>query len=72
MSYIIVNNKGRNINNKLYKNKNIAQKAKEKLIKNNSLEQRKMVGFVGLKIKKVKPFKQEEERLKEVKEFIFR
>jgi hypothetical protein len=72
MAYIIMNNKGRNIGNRLYKTLAKAESAKKGLVKNNSLEQRRQTGYIGLRVKRVKPYKQEVERLKIAKDFIFR
>jgi hypothetical protein len=57
-------------NELIYKTRSKANKDKKAILKNNSLEKRKRVGLVGLKIVRKKLYPREIEEMKKAKWFI--
>ncbi len=73
MPYAIVKKNGYS-DNRIWKRKEDAKRHIRAIIRNNSLKQRQMTGFVGMKLKKIKTknlYNQEKERLKGADKFIF-
>ena len=69
--YIIVFYDGR-YDNRVWKSREKLKKHIQAIIKNNSLEQRKMTGYIGLRIKKVNLYPRQRIELSNTKEdYIF-
>ena len=70
---LIVNRNGRCVDNRLWKSPTKAKAHIKAIIKNNSIKQRKMVGYIGLKIKEARHlYPREVDELKKAKNFIWK
>lgn len=70
--FIIVNKQGRHIDGRIWKTKEKAQGHIHSIRKNNPMKTIKQVGYIGLKVKRYKPFEREVKELKQSKHFIWR
>jgi len=71
MAYLLIKNDGYT-DGRIWKTKAKVRRHISAVIRNNSLEQRQMTGFVNMKIKKVKAlYPKQQEELKHVKDFIW-
>lgn len=70
MAYIIKMKNGRT-DGRIWKNKSLATQHIKAVIKNNNLKQRQQTGFIGLKVKKIRPNQREKQELKKADKFIW-
>ena len=70
MAYQIVNKNNRRVDGRIWKTKPKALSHVRGVVKNNSLKQRRMTGFVGLSVKKARVNERERMELKRAKNFI--
>jgi hypothetical protein len=70
--YIIVNEKRRHIDGRIWKTHSKASKHIAGIIKNNSLEARNQVGYINLRLERYQLNLREIEEMEKAKDFIWR